>query len=61
MIPRLLTNSLFTRQKTHFLSASPVISHNPLQEKLALMHYGAGGTAAVVTSHGVDSERVFSK
>ena len=25
------------------------------------MHCGAGGTAAVVTSHGVDSERVFSK
>lgn len=27
----------------------------------AQMHCGAGGTAAVVTSHGVDSKRVFSK
>lgn len=31
-------------------------AQNPTQ-----MHCGAGGTAAVVTSHGVDSERVFSK
>lgn len=36
-------------------------SHVPLQKIPAKMHCGAGGTAAVVTSHGVDSERVFSK
>jgi len=36
-------------------------SHVPLRKIPAEMHCGAGGTAAVVTSHGVDSERVFSK